>query len=778
MLHQGVTRTGSALHRDDVGTDGDGLLIDMGATRASVVPDDIATGRRTTRRTGHAGMMVMALALLAAFATFLILGGLTPVQPTHYVVIATLCVNILFALVLLGIIGWEVWTILRARRMGWAGAQLHGRIVMLFTLIAAAPGILLALVAFVTIDRSFDGWYSSRVIDLFRSSNSIAQAYREEQIKTTAGDAFVVGIEVDRLRFLFDTNRAEFENALSRIAAGLNIGDLYLLHGDGSVELRISQDESRQINLPTPDMLSSLGLNDAAVRSPGSDNLIGSMLRLSAYDNMFLYLVRSVDEEAERYISALQAATDDYANIAERRLGIQIAYSTMYLVIALTLTLVAVWIGLAFADRLVAPVRRLVIAADQVAGGNLYVQVPVEGREGGEGDLGGLSRTFNNMTGQLRAQRNALLEASEQIDRRRRFTEAMLAGVGAGIIGVDAQGRITLLNRSAERLLGRDEAQTLGESLIETVPELEPLFQEAQAGRGRLAQGSMEMSRAGRDRILTVRITSERSEAQQHGYVVTLDDITDLVTAQRTSAWADVARRIAHEIKNPLTPIQLSIERIRRKYGKVIVEDRDVFDQCTETVVRQVDDIRRMVDEFSSFARMPKPVIALDDLGETVRQVVTLMRVGSPGIEIDLDMPETPLATRFDRRLISQAMTNIVKNATEAIAAVPEDQRQPGRIEVVVRAEQGQAIIDVIDNGIGLPAENRSRLLEPYMTTREKGTGLGLAIVAKILEDHGGALELLDAPAVAQGGRGAMMRLRFPLDFSPDSSDSSTTLQS
>jgi two-component system nitrogen regulation sensor histidine kinase NtrY len=291
------------------------------------------------------------------------------------------------------------------------------------------------------------------------------------------------------------------------------------------------------------------------------------------------------------------------------------------------------------------------------------------------------------------------------------------------------------------------------------MPELADIMTAAQSGAG--TQDQVTISRNGRERNLSVRVTSEQSAESDHGYVVTLDDITELVAAQRTSAWADVARRIAHEIKNPLTPIQLSAERLRRKYGKMIGDDSGVFEQCTDTIVRQVDDIRRMVDEFSRFARMPKPVIAADDVADTVRQSVFLLRVGNAEIDIDVEIAEDPMPARFDRRLISQALTNIIKNATEAISAVPPATLGKGLIRVLVAREGDNVVIDVVDNGIGLPKENRSRLLEPYVTTREKGTGLGLAIVGRIVEDHGGSIELRDAADKIPGQRGAWVRMRF-----------------
>jgi len=379
----------------------------------------------------------------------------------------------------------------------------------------------------------------------------------------------------------------------------------------------------------------------------------------------------------------------------------------------------------------------------------------------GEGDLSQLGETFNKMTQELRTQRDDLMRARDQIDSRRRFTEAVLAGASAGVIGVGSDGKISILNRSAEKLIGQGESAAVGRSLTEVMPELEPLFTEARSGVHRLVQGQITISRDMRERNLSVRVTTEQSTDEDRGYVVTLDDITDLVTAQRTSAWADIARRIAHEIKNPLTPIQLSAERLKRKYSKVITEDKLVFEQCTDTIVRQVDDIKRMVDEFSRFARMPKPVMTAEDVADTARQVVFLQRVGNPDVDIEIETQTEHMPAKFDRRLISQALTNIVKNATEAIAAVPPQELGRGRIHVSVKREGADIVIEVIDNGTGLPKENRNRLLEPYVTTREKGTGLGLAIVGRILEEHGGRMELSDAPDVASGGRGAWVRMRF-----------------
>jgi two-component system nitrogen regulation sensor histidine kinase NtrY len=532
-----------------------------------------------------------------------------------------------------------------------------------------------------------------------------------------------------------------------------------MVHSDLSVVEKADIEGVGDIGPPSASgALASVGENEPQVALFLETKSIAAVVKLRGYEDTYLYVARPLDPRVIAQLQATQESVAEFANLEQRRVGVQIAFALMYTVIALIVLLSAVWIGLNFANRLVAPIRRLIDAATLVSTGNLYVQVPVRR---GEGDLSHLGETFNKMTQELRTQRDDLMRARDVIDSRRRFTEAVLAGASAGVIGVDSEGEISILNRSAEKLIGQSEADAVGHNLVEVMPELEPLFTEARTGMHRLVQGQITISRDMRERNLSVRVTTEQSADHHGGYVVTLDDITDLVTAQRTSAWADIARRIAHEIKNPLTPIQLSAERLKRKYSKVIVEDKAIFEQCTDTIVRQVEDIKRMVDEFSRFARMPKPVITSEDVADTARQVVFLQRVGSPEIDIEIETEEEHMPAKFDRRLISQGLTNIVKNATEAIATVPPEELGRGKIRVSVRRDGSDIVIDVIDNGTGLPKENRNRLLEPYVTTREKGTGLGLAIVGRILEEHGGRMELFDAPEVASGGRGAWVSLRF-----------------
>jgi two-component system, NtrC family, nitrogen regulation sensor histidine kinase NtrY len=713
------------------------------------------------RRFGYLGLALVLLALATTAITFLVLTGLTPYEPTHQVVVTLLGVNVGFGLALVVLIGIEIVGLMRARRRGQAGAALHMRIIGLFSIVAAMPALFVAAIAFITLDRGLDNWFSTRVRGIVETSLIVANAYVQEQGRLIKGEALAMAADVNRAQPVYVTDPERFVQYLKAQGTIRGLPGAMLMTKQREVTDRADILIGVDFPLPPQDAVNDADTEEAVVIAPGSKNVMGAVVKLSAYENRYLFVARPFDVKVAQYLRETQEGATQYRALEERRFGVQVAFALMFVTIALVVLLAAIWIGLAFANRLVEPIRRLINAADQVSAGNLYVRVPVESKTG---DLASLGDTFNNMTDTLRSQRNDLLSANDLLDSRRRFMEAVLSGVSTGVIGIDEAGAVTVLNPFAERLLAARETAPIGKPLAEIVPELAPYLADALAGRSRLVQGQITLVRDGRERNVNVRVTSEQSSMREHGYVVTLDDITELVLAQRTSAWADVARRIAHEIKNPLTPIQLSAERIRRKYGRVITEDREVFDQCTDTIVRQVDDIKRMVDEFSSFARMPKPAIERDDLGEMVKQVVFLMRVGNPEIIFDFEAPSDPLVAKFDRRLLSQAVTNILKNATEAIAGVAETERGQGHVTVSVVRNGTNVVIEVIDNGIGLPKENRQRLLEPYVTTREKGTGLGLAIVGRIMEEHGGGIELFDAPAVAAGGRGAMMRLWFPAD--------------
>jgi len=707
------------------------------------------------------GIITIVGALITAGISFVVLAGLTPITPDETTTLTLIAVNAAFVLALVALISREIHRIFMARRRGKAASRLHVRIVAMFSLVAAIPALVVAVVASVTLDIGLDRWFEIRTKVIISSSLSIAEAYVIENARNLQGTTLSMAGDLDANRTLYTLDRVGFRTFLSRQAQGRALAHAALIRADGSFVMQA--ETSAEFLIPQPPIEAVQTASDGlpVLIPPAQRNIVGAIIKLREFDDLFLYTIREVDPEVIRARQIVRANTDEYRKLESNRFSTQVAFALIYLGVTLIIVLSAIWTGIAVADRLVRPIRQLISAADNVATGNLDVTVPVRQTDG---DVASLAETFNNMILELKSQRNELIAAKDLIDERRRFSEAVLSGVSAGVIGVDHEGIITIVNRSAAKMLTLRPENAVGRKLSEMLPHVGAVFEAGRDSGRSVYRDQATFYRGGAERTFDIQVTTEEVTASggHNSYVVTVDDITDLVSAQRSSAWADVARRIAHEIKNPLTPIQPSAERIRRRFGKVIVEDKEVFDQCTETIIRQVGDIGRMVDEFSSFARMPKPEMQLMDLRVPLREASFLVEVSKADIEFDRAFGDEPLPVTCDPRLLSQAFGNLIKNAAEAIEAAERDTNERGAILVRAERHGQETVIDVIDNGKGLPRENRQRLLEPYMTTREKGTGLGLAIVRKIIEDHGGRLELHDAPADFHGGRGAMIRVVLP----------------
>lgn len=707
------------------------------------------------------GIIAVVAALICAAVSFSILVGLGPILPSRQVTLTLIAVNVTLILALIALIGREVHRIIVARRHGKAASRLHVRIVALFSLVAAVPALAVAIIASITLDIGLDRWFEIKTKAIVSSSLSIAEAYVQENARNLQGTALSMAVTLDQNRSLYSLDRTGFQQLMTQQAVGRGLAHAALIQNDGSVIMQADTRAEFAMPEPPAGAVKDAADGDPVLIEPRTRNIVGSIIRLAEIDDSYLYTIRLVDPEVIRARQIVQANAGDYRELEESRTSVQFAFALVYLGLTLIIVLSAIWTGIAVADRLVRPIRQLIGAADEVSTGNLDVSVPVRSSDG---DVASLGDTFNKMLGQLKSQRNELISAKDQIDERRRFSEAVLASVTAGVIGVDPEGVITIVNRSAETMLHVRASKALGDRLSSVLPHIGRVFEIARGSGRPVYREQVTFFRAGAERTFNVQVTIEEGEKTQESpaYVVTIDDITDLMQAQRSSAWADVARRIAHEIKNPLTPIQLSAERIRRRYGKVITEDREVFDQCTDTIIRQVGDIGRMVDEFSAFARMPKPTMEVTDLRDSLREAVFLVEVSRAEIGFEHKLGKEPLTGSFDTRLMSQAFGNLVKNAAEAIESDTERGDLPGAVRITAAKAGKWITVDVVDNGKGLPRENRQRLLEPYMTTREKGTGLGLAIVRKIIEDHGGRLELHDAPADFFDGRGALIRVFLP----------------
>lgn len=718
-----------------------------------------AGGVSNQRFYSRIGIATVVLALITTGVTFLILTGMTPIQPDSRITLLLTSINAVLIVALIILIGREIYRVAQARSRGKAASRLHVRLVVLFSLVAAVPALIVAIVASITLDLGLDRWFEMRTTTIVNSSISLANSYIQESARNLQGTTLEMVSDLDGQRTLFNLDRSGFTRLLTQQALGRGLIGASLIRPNGETAVRA--DIKTDIRIPTvaKSVLETASDGKPVLIPPEQTNLLSAVIMLRQIPGLFLYTVRPVDADILNSSRLMEMRAEDARKDESHGITTQILFALLYFGLTLTLLLSAIWTGIAVADRLVRPIRLLIGAADNVATGNLDVAVAVRRSDG---DVGSLSQTFNTMVRQLRTQRSDLVSAKDQIDERRRFSEAVLSGVTAGVISVDGDGAIGIINRSAEAMFSLDPKAAIGKNLTAVVPEIGLVFEVAHATGRSVHREQVVMSRRGSARTFNVQITVEDAESIDHSYVVTVDDITDLVEAQRSSAWADVARRIAHEIKNPLTPIQLSAERLRRRYGKVITEDREVFEQCTETIIRQVGDIGRMVDEFSSFARMPKPEIKEMDLREALREASFLVEVSRSDIRFERDLGDLPLMGQFDGRLMGQAFGNVIKNAAESVDAIVKDGHADGHIFIRSRRQADRLIVEILDNGKGLPREHRQRLLEPYMTTREKGTGLGLAIVKKIVEDHAGHLELHDAPGDFYAGRGAMIRMTFP----------------
>jgi len=647
------------------------------------------------------------------------------------------------------LLAWRMLTLLSAQSRD-AGARLHLRFVALFALAAVAPAIIVALFFGVLVTRGVDSWFSARVQTVVENSATVARSYIDEQKDYIGSHVAIMADGLDQAAPTLADTPVAFSRFLRDLTTDNGFAAAYMIDREGRVLARSESSGSTLYLVPPASAFKAADEGDVSALAFESSDLFRALYRLRGYSDAYLYVVRPVDPGIFQHLKLTSASLAAYRQAKASRVRIQTAFALSYLETVILVLVGAVWLGMTAANSIASPVARLVQAAGRVAGGDLTARVDTA-RDPEE--IAVLSRAFNRMTADLQEQQTALLTAHVEAESRRLFTEAVLLGVSAGVIGLDPEGRVSAVNPQAAQLLELKPEGSVGKLLSDIAPEFEAVANAARSRRGE-AEEEMDVLRAGESRRLRV-----RASLSAEGVVLTFDDITRLVAAQRNAAWRDVARRIAHEIKNPLTPIQLSAERLRRKYRKEITADIEIFDRCTDTIIRQVGDIGRMVDEFSAFARMPAPAFGPQDPSELLRQSVFAQRVADPDVTIELgDLPANVVLT-CDGRIVGQALANVLKNAGEAIAARRlTDPGVRGRIRADLYADDDRVDFVVEDNGVGLPAKERDRLTEPYVTTRAKGTGLGLAIVKRILEDHGGRLLLFDS----EKPPGARVLLSFP----------------
>jgi len=715
---------------------------------------DLALGKLVTL-----GLAAVALAL--GIGTFIVLagGGPLPLRPNQ--VFGMALGNVVVLLLLGTVLAGRVTRVWVERRRGSAGARLHVRLVLLFSGVAVLPAIVVAVFATIFFDLGIEAWFNDRVRTALEESLQASQGYLDEHRNNIRADALGMVNDLTRAGLALITDPDAFVGMLTTQTALRGLTEAAVFEPiTGQIIASAGVLSGADVHPPPPWAIEMARGGDVAVMDADNGTRVQAVVQLNATPSLMLMIDRPVDPEILGHMARVRKAVAEYARLDQNRSGLEVTFVLIFALVALLVLLAAVLTGLVMANQIARPIGRLIQAADRVRTGDLSVRVP---ETPSDDEVAGLLRAFNRMTNQLAAQRSELMDAYSQIDERRRFTETVLSGVSAGVIGLDERALIELPNRAASELLGQDLMAAIGRELASVVPGFAPLIAEAREAPERSRTAEVGIGPPSHRRTLLVRIVADRKSGRTTGLVVTFDDITELQSAQRKAAWADVARRIAHEIKNPLTPIQLSAERLKRRFAREITSDPETFAQCADTIVRHVGDIGRMVDEFSAFARMPQPVIREEDIGRIVREVLVLQRSARPEIEWVTAIPEAGPRAPCDRRLLGQALTNLLQNAADAIATRPPQEggaepRRVGTIMVGVQADADWVWIAVADDGVGLPEGDRLRLTEPYVTHKPKGTGLGLAIVKKIMEDHGGRLTLDDRP----GGPGAVVVLALP----------------
>ena len=706
---------------------------------------------------------LILLGPLLAVATYLFLGPFNVAGQSIWLRFFLL-LDLVYVLLIIGIVLVRILYVLSQRRSRLAGSKLHFRLAGVFTTMSLLPTITVAVFATVSINLGLEAWFSERVQSVVGTSLSAARAYADEQENALVEDLRALAEDLQNFqknKFFIEDDELRNELASRQLELQRGLKEAFILNGLGNIELR--GERSYLFDFEKPDELQiKRSVEDIVLINDFNNNELRALTYLNGFGDRYLYVTREVDGTLFNLLDETQKTAVLYQQMESDRTAYLLNFAVLYFALALLLIVSSVLFALWFAERLSKPIGRLAAAAKRVGAGELTTQV-IE--DEGDDEIAQLGRYFNQMTKQLKHQRDTLVDNTEQIEERRRLFDSVLSSVTSGVIVLDPEGKVNFTNNSANILLNNTKNEETQNQISDIFPELNSLFQNLKKSGSDNLQSEIKLVRSGRIENFLVRMAPMNEDENLKGYVVAFDDITSLVSAQRSAAWGDVARRIAHEIKNPLTPIQLSAERIRKKFSPLLMDNSDGLRDMVDVITRQTDDIRRIVDEFSKFARMPELRRKNENLSALVESTVSLQQAGQPNVLINLSQPKLPIVTSIDATLINQALTNILKNAGESIETRmqdPSNSNHDGLIEVSLKNKSDSVVLNIADNGVGLP-QDRSRLFEPYVTTREKGTGLGLAIVKKIIEEHGGILKLEDsAPFENTGIIGALISIELP----------------
>ncbi len=715
--------------------------------------------------------ILIIAAILSGIATYAALTETPPLGNDPKTVIWLLNLDFIILLLLVALIAQRIVSLWSGRKRGLAGSHMHVRLVYTFSILAAAPAIIMTVFSAFFFHFGVQTWFSERVATAINESQAVAEAYLGEHKSVIKADTWAMATDLDRQASFLIPNKLALEKAVQTQSFLRNFSEALVFQPDGEILARTGLTSSLGFEDVLQNLVRQAGSGEVVIATGQSNDRVQALVKLKKFPDTYLYVGRAVDEKVLSHVSATRQASKDYQDLQARYSDFQITVILIFVIVGIVLMLVAIWFGLVLARQLVSPISALIKTADRVRAGDLSARVP-EQKTLQEFDY--LAGSFNRMTKQIQEQQSELIEANRQMDRRRRFTETVLEGVSSGVVGVDARGIITLANSSSHKLLEMDNDDLMDENIKKILPEIADLLKKAHMSPQKITQGEIPTHHKNEKKgTLLIRIAIELIGEEDVGAIITFDDITELQSAQRSAAWSDVARRIAHEIKNPLTPIQLSAERLKRKYLSQIKDDPETFAQCTDTIIKHVGDIGHMVNEFSSFARMPQPTMGIDDLSKHIDEALVLYKQAHGAIKFQFSgRKKEKYMADFDPQQLRQALSNILQNAADSVESV---HKKSGKIDIMLHEYvDSEFALIITDNGAGFPKdESPENLTEPYITHKPKGTGLGLAIVKKIMEDHEGGL-ILGAPEWLKDVKGwkdmggATVILLFPR---PDYSD-------
>ena len=657
------------------------------------------------------------------------------------------------ALLVLGtLVGRQIWRLWSERRQRLAGHQLHWRMAVLFGGVTTFPAVIVTLFALFIVDYSLRGWFAERISTAVNESVRVAESYFDEHARSISGEVLTMANDINREAYRLVGKGNLMGRYLSDQAALRNMADAIIFDGTGQVLAKSQFAFAITFANLESSWVEQARKGEVVILRADETNKLRAVVKLNSYVDAYLLVGRFIDSKVLLAMDQTRLAASDYQQLGFQQLDLQISFAVLFGIILLLILIASLWIGLNLATAIVGPLGSVIHVAEQVRGGNLSQRVPDDLQLE---EISRLGSAFNRMLDELARSREQLVQANTQIDQRREFTEAVLGGVSSGVIGLDRDGKVTLPNATARSLLTKSDTELIGKKLVDVIPEFKGLLGIINQKRRRFGEEQIILQRQNSQLILRARIVSEVIEGRVIGYVVTFDDVTGLLSAQRKAAWSDIARRIAHEIKNPLTPIQLASDRLLKKYRPDDKKAADQFEEYVQIITRQVDDIGRMVDEFSAFARMPQPEMDRHSLLGIVNGQISLFAGRDLSLDVEIDDANNDYATICDAGLVRQALTNLLQNAKDSL---DEHRTATPTIRIKLQSEDDMIAIIVTDNGPGFPEMDFEKLIEPYVTTRQKGTGLGLAIVSKIMEDHSGTMHLGNA-----NNGGALVCLKFPI---------------